>query len=161
MTFTERNELDSDGALLNTAQPVIRYGLALAIAWIGAMKFTDYEAKGIQPLIANSPLMSWMYKTLSVGDAAKLLDVYELTAAALIASRPISPKACEIGSAMATAMFAVTPTFLVSTPGWEPSLGGFPALSSGVGQFLIKDITLLGAALWSLAEARQASRREV
>ena len=36
---------------------VIRYGLVLVIFWIGAMKFTAYEANGIQPLVANSPLM--------------------------------------------------------------------------------------------------------
>jgi len=40
---------------------VLRYGLVLVIGWIGLMKFTEYEAKGIQPLVAHSPLMSWMY----------------------------------------------------------------------------------------------------
>jgi reactive chlorine resistance protein C len=29
---------------------VLRYGLALVISWIGMMKFTGYEANGIQPL---------------------------------------------------------------------------------------------------------------
>jgi len=42
---------------------------------------------------------------------------------------------------------------LILNPGWEPSLGGFPALSGAVGQFLIKDVVLLGAAIWSLGEA--------
>jgi reactive chlorine resistance protein C len=37
-------------------------------------------------------------------------------------------------------------------PGWEASLGGFPALSDLPGQFLLKDIVLLGAAVWSLRE---------
>jgi uncharacterized membrane protein YkgB len=40
---------------------VLRYGLVLVIGWIGLMKFTEYEAKGIQPLVAHSPLMAWMY----------------------------------------------------------------------------------------------------
>jgi reactive chlorine resistance protein C len=53
-------------------------------------------------------------------------------------------------------MFVITLSFLFSTPGWEPSLGGFPALSGAVGQFLIKDVVLLGAALWSLDEARSS-----
>jgi uncharacterized membrane protein YkgB len=43
-------------------------------------------------------------------------------------------------------------SFLFSTPGWEPTLGGFPPLSGDVGEFLIKDIVLLGAALSSLEE---------
>jgi uncharacterized membrane protein YkgB len=32
----------------------IRYGLALVLFWIGAMKFTAYEAAGIEPFVANS-----------------------------------------------------------------------------------------------------------
>ena len=57
-------------------------------------------------------------------------------------------------------MFLTTLSFLITTPGvWEPSLGGFPALSAIPGQFLIKDLALLGIALWSLGEAWQASRR--
>jgi uncharacterized membrane protein YkgB len=50
-------------------------------------------------------------------------------------------------------MFLTTLSFMISTPGWEPSLGGFPALSGGVGEFLIKDLVLLGASLWSLGES--------
>ena len=36
-----------------------RYGLVVVFVWIGAMKFTAYEANAIQPLVANSPFMSW------------------------------------------------------------------------------------------------------
>src|SRR5260370_7214873 len=55
-------------------------------------------------------------------------------------------------------MFLTTLSFLFSTPGWEPSLGGFPALSGAVGQFLLKDVVLLGAAIWSLGEALTSCR---
>ena len=51
------------------------------------------------------------------------------------------------------AMFLTTLTFLITTPGWEPTLGGFPALSGAVGQFLLKDIVLLGAAVFTAGEA--------
>jgi uncharacterized membrane protein YkgB len=57
-----------------------------------------------------------------------------------------------LGSAIAVMMFLTTLTFLFSLPGWEPSLGGFPALSSA-GGFLVKDVVLLGTAVWSLGEA--------
>ena len=50
-------------------------------------------------------------------------------------------------------MFLITLTFLVTTPGWEPSLGGFPALSGAVGQFLVKDFVLLGAAIYTARES--------
>jgi uncharacterized membrane protein YkgB len=49
-------------------------------------------------------------------------------------------------------MFLTTLTFLFTLPGWEPTLGGFPALS-GSGGFLVKDVMLLAAAVWSLGEA--------
>jgi uncharacterized membrane protein YkgB len=53
-------------------------------------------------------------------------------------------------------------SFLVTTPGvWAASAGGFPALSGSPGQFLIKDLALLGISLWSLGEAWKASERGV
>jgi hypothetical protein len=33
----------------------VRYAPVLVIAWIGALKFTTYEANLIQPLVANGP----------------------------------------------------------------------------------------------------------
>lgn len=132
---------------------VLRYGLALVIGWIGMMKFTGYEAKGIQPLVEHSPFMGWMYHLLSVRQFSDALGVVEIGVAILIALRPVSPKASAIGSAAAVLMFLTTLSFLFSTPGWEPSLGGFPALSALPGQFLLKDVVLLGTALWSLGEA--------
>ena len=132
---------------------VLRYGLALVIFWIGMMKFTAYEAKGIQPLVAHSPFLGWMYNLWTVRQFSAGLGVVEIAIAILIALRPWSPKACAIGSAAAVLMFLTTLSFLFSTPGWESSLGGFPALSAHPGQFLLKDVVLLGAAIWSLGEA--------
>lgn len=54
-----------DGAIKKLGEFLIRYGLVLVLGWIGAMKFTSYEAAGIQGLVASSPLMSWMYKVFS------------------------------------------------------------------------------------------------
>jgi uncharacterized membrane protein YkgB len=132
---------------------VLRYGLALVIGWIGMMKFTGYEAQGIEPLVAHSPLLSWMYRIWTVRQFAAGLGVVEISIAILIALRPWSRKASAVGSAVAVLMFLTTVSFLFSTPGWEPTLGGFPALSGAVGQFLLKDVVLLGAAIWSLGEA--------
>ena len=57
----------------------------VVIAWIGALKFTSYEAHGIQPLITNSPLMSWFYNIVDVRTFAGLLGVFEIAVALLIA----------------------------------------------------------------------------
>lgn len=141
---------------------VSRYGLVVVLLWIGAMKFTAYEAEGIQPLVSHSPLMSWVYHVASVNTFSAVLGGIEIVIGGLIALRAVSPLASAIGSGLAVAMFATTLTFLVSTPGWEPSLGGFPSLSAMPGQFLLKDIVLLGVALLTAGEALEASRlREI
>ena len=137
-----------------------RYGLVVVVAWIGFMKFTAYEAEGIRPFVANSPLMSWVYGPLSVRGFSALLGIVEVAIAVLIAARPLSPRASAVGSALAVGMFLTTLSFLLTTPGvWEPSAGGFPALSGKPGQFLIKDLALLGISLWTLGEAWQVSEQ--
>src|SRR6185369_11662014 len=130
----------------------IRYGLVLVLGWIGAMKFTAYEAEGIKTLVETSPFMSWMYKVFSLQATSNVIGIAELTAAALIAIRPLAPKLSAIGSVLAVFTFLTTLTFLFSLPGWEKSLGGFPALS-GSGGFLLKDTVLLGAALFTLGDS--------
>jgi len=142
------------GARLETlGHHIGRYGLVLVLMWIGAMKFTTYEATGIQPLVANSLVMGWLYEIFSVQALSALLGVTEIAVAVMIALRPVSAVAAAVGSALAAGMFLVTLSFLLSTPGWEPTAGGFPALSVVPGQFLLKDVVLLGAAVWSLGEA--------
>ena len=132
---------------------VTRYGLVLVLLWIGGMKFTAYEAEGIRPLVANSPLMGWVYNLMSVTAFSSLLGVVEIAIGVLIALRPMWPVGSALGSGLAVGMFLTTLSFLVTTPGWEPSLGGFPAVSAMPGQFVLKDIVLLGAALWTAGEA--------
>lgn len=133
---------------------LVRYGLVIVLGWIGAMKFTSYEAGGIKGLVENSPLINFGYHLFSVQGFSNLIGVAEILIGLLIAARPWSPKASVVGSAMALVMFATTLSFLLSTPGvWEPSLGGFPALSALPGQFLLKDLVLFGAAFWSFGEA--------
>ena len=148
----EKNSFEKVGAFL------IRYGLVLVLAWIGAMKFTAYEAEGIKPLVETSPLMSWMYKVLSLQATSNVIGVTELIAAFLIAIRPLAAKLSALGSVLAVFTFLATLTFLFSLPGWEPTLGGFPALS-GSGGFLLKDIVLLGVAFFTLGESLGDHRR--
>jgi reactive chlorine resistance protein C len=111
----------------------------LVIGWVGLMKFTGYEADGIQPLVAHSPSMRWIYHFLTVRQFSDGLGVVEVAIPILIA--------------LAILMFLTTLSFIFSTPGWEPSLGGFPALSAMPGQFLLKDVVLLGVAIRSLGES--------
>ena len=97
---------------------------------------------------------------MSVRGFSALLGVIEVGVAVLVAARPLSPRASAVGSALAVGMFLTTLSFLATTPGvWEPSAGGFPALSGKPGQFLLKDLALLGIALWSFGESWKSGAR--
>jgi hypothetical protein len=74
----------------NKAFQVLRYGLVLVTGWIALMKFSAYEAYGIQPLVAHSPLLSWTYHVWTVRQLAVGLAFVELSTALLIALRPWS-----------------------------------------------------------------------
>lgn len=137
---------------------ILRYGLVVILLWVGALKFTAYEAEGIQGLVSNSPLMSWMYSVMSVRGAAMLIGVIEIILGLLIATRRFAPKVSAIGSLGAIVMFLITLSFALTTPGvWQPNYG-FPFPSPMPGQFLAKDLMLLGAAVWTAGEALRAAR---
>ena len=131
----------------------VRYTVAGVLGWIGAMKFTAYEAGAIEGLVASSPLTSWLYDVTSLQGASNLIGGIEIVTAALIVAGAHFPKAAIAGALGAIATFVITLSFLFSAPGWEASLGGFPALSVVPGQFLLKDSVLLAAAVWLLGDA--------
>jgi uncharacterized membrane protein YkgB len=155
-TMTAQNTSDMAGTIDTVGRYVTRYALVLVLGWIGFLKFQGYEAEAIQPLVANSPLLGWLYNLFSVQALSNLIGFTEIVAAILIAIRPLSGKISAIGSAIAVATFATTISFLFSTPAqavYVQDLGGFPYLSGIPGQLLVKDFILLGAAIWTLADA--------
>ena len=132
-------------------QLVSRYGLVVVLAWIGYGKYFKMEAR---VLVEHSPLMSWIYDFASATAVARALGTMEIVAALLIALRPFWPRASAIGSALAVVLFVGTVSFLFSTPGVVAAhFGGLPVLSALPGQFLLKDLVLIGVAIWSLGEA--------
>ena len=131
---------------------VSRYGLVVTLLLIGVLKFTGAEAQGIQALVASSPFMFWLYKVFSLQAVSNLIGMIEIAVAALIALRPFSAKLSFIGSLGAIITFVLTVSFLFSTPGVIQFSHGFPLLGDA-GQFLIKDLVLLGASIWTAAEA--------
>jgi len=136
-----------------------RYGLVVVIGWIGLLKFANYEAHQIQPLVANSPFMGWLYHIFPVYTFSALLGVFEVTAAVLLAVKPVAPKLSIVGSLLAIVLFLGTTSFLFTTPGLgEPAGGGFPAITL-LGEFLLKDIPLLGLSFWTLADAIRATQQ--
>jgi|SRR5579864_1271993 len=136
---------------------VSRYGLVVILLLIGLAKFTPEEAAGIQPLVAHSPFMSWMYSVLSVQKVSNIIGMMEIVIALLIALRPLSPTMSFIGSVGAIATFLLTCSFLFSTPG-AIQYGQGLLLLGDTGQFLVKDLALLGASFWTASEAIHAVR---
>jgi reactive chlorine resistance protein C len=161
---------------------LLRLGLVIVLVWIGALKFADYEAEGIVPLVANSPLMSFFYhypapeyrqymnregeiipahqrwnesnRTYAFSHGLGILIVL---IGLLIASYPILPQVSAAGSLLLILMSVTTLSFLVSTPeAWVPALGasthGFPYLSAA-GRLIIKDAIMLGAAVVTLSDS--------
>lgn len=152
-----RRELELAILAVRAATFVLRWGLVVIITWFGLFKFTPTEAQAIQPLLANSPFLSWLYAFLEVEGASRLIGTVELAIALLIALRPAAPRLSAAGSLAAVGMFATTLSFLVTTPGVWVQVDGF-VVPNEIGGFLLKDLFLLGAALWTAGEALEAAR---
>lgn len=136
--------------LARAARFVLRGGLVALLGMWGAFKFTAFEAEAIRPLVEHSPFLSWLYPVLDIRGTSNLIGVVELTAALLIAQRRWSPRLSAVGSLIAAGTFLVTLSFLVTTP-------GVFAPDNPIGGFLMKDVLLLGAALFTAAEALDAA----
>ena len=137
--------------LMRVGHGVGRYGLVIVLAWIGFGKYVKMEAR---VLIEHSPLMSWIYDFLSVNAVARGLGTMEIVAALLIALRPWLPRISAVGSALAVVLFLGTISFLFTTPTVVAThAAGIPVLSALPGQFLLKDLVLIGVAIWTLGDA--------
>lgn len=121
---------------------ILRYSLVFFLLFFGALKWTPGEAHAIQSMVSHSPLLFWLYPAFGVQRGSEVIGLVELIVGVLILLRRWSPRLSAIGSLGAAATFVVTLSFLITTP----NIGeGAP--------FLLKDITLLGAALWTASEA--------
>jgi uncharacterized membrane protein YkgB len=155
---TTAHRANTDPQLQRIGSGVLRYGLVIILVSVGTLKFTAYEALAVENFAANSPFLSWVYDVVSVRTFSGFLGVVEITLGLLIATRPISPRISALGSLGAIFVFLLTLTFVFSTPGaWQPGYG-FPYPSPDLGQFLLKDLLLLGAAIWTAGEALGAAR---
>ena len=143
----------AEHAVAIAGQFLARYGLVVVLAWIGVGHYAHPAT--IQPLIAHSPPLSWLYGIFNVHTLGYALGSTEIFAALLIALRPLWLRVSAVGSAFAVLLFCSTISFLFTTPGVT---AGGPVLSM-LGEFLIKDIVLLGVSLWTLGDSLGAHRR--
>jgi uncharacterized membrane protein YkgB len=163
---------------------VTRVGLVIVLVWIGGLKVYHYEADGIAPFVANSPVMSFFYadagnyKSHMNPEGAVVpenrawheanrtypfalgLGSVIVFYGVLIALHPWRPQLAAVGSFLVFIMSFVTLSFLITTPEcWVPDRGGpehgFPLLS-GAGRLVIKDAIMMGAALVTMADSARA-----
>jgi uncharacterized membrane protein YkgB len=130
---------------------LLRYGVVLLLLLIGGAKYFAFEAAAIEPLVANSPLLSWMPRVLGLQGASNVIGTLEIATGLAIAARPLSPALSAAGSAAGALTFLVTLSFLFSTP-------GALSLAHPAAGFLLKDVVLLGACVATCAEALRAAR---
>jgi reactive chlorine resistance protein C len=125
---------------------VARYSVVLFFFGFGMVKFTGGEAPAIHPLLVHSPFLFWLPRLFDQPISSDIIGVIEIALAVMMASRPLAPRLSAIGSFAVAASLVVTLSFLVTTPSLDPALSAF----------IVKDVTLLGVALWSAGEALAA-----
>lgn len=135
-------------------------GIILPLLFIGGLKFTAPEIEGIKALLGATPWLAWLLSLFGDAGASYFLGIVEIAAALLLIASLRSARAGLLGGLLATLTFFVTSSLLLLPMAWDQQLGGFPALAPA-GQFLIKDVTLLGVAIFvvgdSLARIRAGS----
>lgn len=136
---------------LSVGQGIARYSVVLFYVAFGIAKFTPGEAATIHPLLVHSPFLFWLAEPFDQQIASDIIGVVEIALAVMVAARPVAPGLCVAGSYGIAASLVVTLSFLVSTPHLDPALSSF----------IVKDITLLGVALWSAGEAAGVSTRRL
>lgn len=159
----------------------LRLGIIVVLVWIGGLKFFTYEADGIVPFVANSPLMSYFYNSPSeykknANKEGELipkvhqwheqnntygfaygLGILLIGIGVLLAIHNWAPLWSMFGSMLVIVLALGTLSFLITTPeSWVPHLGdsewGFPYLS-GRGRLVIKDIVMLGGAIVTMSDS--------
>jgi uncharacterized membrane protein YkgB len=154
----------------------LRVAVFIVMAWIGGLKAFQYEADGIVPFVANSPLMSFFYQKDAPeyakyknkeGELVQKNIAWHETNGTYVFSYALgtviiiiglftlfgifSHGIGIIGGLLTFGMSVVTLSFLITTPEvYVPALGGphhgFPYLS-GAGRLVLKDIIMMAAGL--------------
>ncbi|MBO3725676.1 YkgB family protein [Actinomyces bowdenii] len=127
-------------ALDRLSLTLLRLGVIVVFLWIGGLKWFKYEADGIIPFIANSPLMRWMigdpagykphmnpegvlneanrawHEANSTYPVAIFVGATIVAIGLLLAAHWIRPELGMLGAAGVIGFSVVTLSFLITTP---------------------------------------------
>ncbi len=145
--FAGRSAGHHSGLVRTIGGGILRYGLVFFLISSGFAKFSNAEALFIQPLVVHSPVFGPTYGVVGLRSMSDAIGVVELVLGVLLAFHRWKPRLAVIGGWGAVGEFIITLSFLFTTPGLSTAMQGF----------LLKDVMMLGAALWSTGESLRLS----
>ena len=119
------------------------FGVVLTLLWIGIFKFTPTEAAAIEPLVANHPLIGWIYNFLSVQMVSNIIGLTEIIIAIGLIAGFFNPKIGYLSGLLALFTFITTLSFMITTPNTWKVVDGVLITNF----FLLKDIVFFAVAL--------------
>ena len=130
---------------------ILRYGLGAVIIWLGYLKFKNSEAEYTHQLISGGYL-SWVLKYLTPYALNQIIAYLQILIGVFIMLKPVSKPLSFWGGIMASIMFLFSLSMLfASSVVWQSGYG-FPELSK-IGQSVLKDLVLMGAAAWCVGDS--------
>jgi len=133
-------------------QFIFRYGLALIFIWLGILKFKNSEADYLKDILQNSSLFGWMLKYVTSYTFSLIIAYLQIGIGILLAIKPIAKKLSLVGGLLAVLVLGISVlTLFTSGYVWQTGYG-FPELSK-VGQSILKDLLLFGAAAWCVGDS--------
>ena len=134
----------------NVSFLICSLGMIAMLLWAGSYKMTAPGAEGIVPLVSNSPLIWWHFKLFGPYIGSDIIGITEITAAILLIAGYFKPQAGIVGGLIATLMFFITSSMVITTPGAIIAVPGIMHMRymSFLGLFLFKDIISLGVSFY-------------
>ncbi len=130
---------------------ILRYGLGIVIIWLGFLKFKNSEAEYTHQLISGGYL-SGLLRYLTPYALNHIIAYLQIVIGLFIMLKPISRSLSFWGGIGATIMFLFSISLLLTSQIVWLSGYGFPELSK-IGQTLLKDFILFGAAAWCVGDS--------
>ncbi len=128
-------------------------GMIVMLLWAGSYKMTAPSTEGIVPLDSNSPLIGWHFKLFGPYIGSDFIGLTEIIAAVLMIAGYLKPEAGILGGLIASVMFFITSTMVITTPGAIIAVQGirYMRYMRFLGLFLFKDVISLGVSFYLIS----------